>query len=127
MSLHDEPRMQAIIEAYFNSLNTEDEASYKSIFAHDVEFFGSASGIHSTGIATLLGVWRGARKDLLWRTVKPIEVFGRWPEAAALVEIVAGETANLKSVHGIWHFTFNDDWRIQKLSVLWDFWHLIHH
>jgi hypothetical protein len=51
---------------------------------------------------------------------RAVKVFGKWPEAAALVSITIGDEDHATTTEGIWHFVFNDDDHIAKLSILWD-------
>jgi hypothetical protein len=120
MNLHDEPRLQALLQTYFQSFNTLDEASHLALFDAKVDFFGSLIGVYSSGKATPTGVLRGARNILKWKSLEPVKVFGKWPEAAALVSITIGDEDHATTTEGIWHFVFNDDDHIAKLSILWD-------
>lgn len=86
---------------------------------HDLRYFGSVFGHDAQGIASYLGIYRGAKRNLGIQKHVPRRVFGIWPKVAVLVEIHWAPPRH-GMVEALWEMTFNTEGRIRELSILWD-------
>lgn len=107
-----------LLRTFFDTHNGSDEKAHLALLHPDVGFYGAASQMRSTGFASYLGIWRGA-KGLGVRRAVPLRVYGLWPEVAMLVRLEF-DPARGRDVDSIWHFAFAPDGRVRELSILWN-------
>ena len=113
-----DPRVQATLEAYFQTFNASDEAGHAAVFHPDLCFFGSLSGMQSQGRASALGIFRSAHHSLGISRIIPKRFFGDWPETSVLAELSQAEGRGAIDVMLV--FQFDDEGLIRRLSILWD-------
>lgn len=113
-----DPRVQATLNAYFQTFNAADEAGHSALLHPDLVFFGSLSGVESEGRASALGVFRSARGALGIGRLTAKKYFGDWPELSVLVELAQADGRGAVEVLIV--FQFDEEGLIRRLAILWD-------
>ncbi len=117
-----DPALQSVMDNYFETFNQGDEGRHVSLYSPEVAYFGSVSRMTAAGIATMRGVFRGARESFGIRRLTPTHYFGRRQEVAVLVKIAGAGAGGPETpeTEGVWGFRFDDHLRIERMSVLWN-------
>ncbi len=114
-----DPPLQAAMDQFFETFNAGDEDAHMSLFAPDVVYFGSMSGITSSGVATVRGVFRAAQTSMGVRRLTPLRTFGRRHELAVLLNF-RPEDSEGPMAEGVWAFRFDEQALIARISLLWN-------
>lgn len=116
-----EARLLRCLDAFFRTHSAWDEPAHFALLAPDLTFSGSGSGIRSGSLLDYRGIFHGARDDLRVTRIRPVRLYGTWPEVAVLAEIHFAEAIGTRrSIEGIWRFVFREDELVQELTVLWN-------
>ena len=116
-----ETRLLRRLDLFFRTFSAWDEPAHFALLAPDLVFSGSGSGIRGGSLLDYRGIFHGARDELRIQQVRPIRLYGAWPEVAVLAEIHFAESIGTRgSIDSIWHFVFREDELVQELTVLWN-------
>lgn len=113
-----DPKIQARLDTYFRTYNSDDEAAHQALWAPDMAFFGSLIRATVQGPGSTQGVFKGVREGLRMRRMRPLRWFGDAPEVAALASF-EGERGH-PAQEGVLIFRFNAEGLISRLAAHWD-------
>lgn len=113
------PDICTMVQAYFQSWNTGDEAAHFGLMDPDIRYFGSISGLDFEGVSAVRGVQRAARGSIGVARLEPLRIFGRGPAFAVLTRLHPGDAARA-AAEGVWTFALGADGRIVRMSILWN-------
>lgn len=118
-SLEDkDPRVQAALDPYFRTFHASDEAGHMALFHPDMTFFGSLSGVESSGRASAMGIFRSAQSTLGIRRLTPKRIFGDWPELSVLLDMATQDGST--RAEAVYVFQLDEGGIIRRLATLWN-------
>lgn len=112
------PQLEKVLETYFRTFNSGDEAGHRALWGPEMTYFGSSLRTTVQGLASLQGVWSAIREGIGIKTITPQRYFGDAPELAALVRF--GGVDGHPSQNAVMVFRFDADLLLKRIGVHWD-------